>query len=125
MYMRIWDERPHICECCREDIYSPATFNFHHVLEKREKDNKANEYTQYRHCKWNIMLLCWSCHDAYERNPAIIRLQPIRDRRSELLIVHSHIVENIVNWDDESYWYDDQDESIIKNYIPCSKLYLN
>lgn len=124
-YMQIWEDRRHFCECCNNPLFAPRKFNFHHILEKREKDNKANEYTMYRHCKWNIMLLCWQCHDAYERNPAIIRLEPIRLLRSQLLIVHSQIQDGTVEWDHDAYWYDTQDISNIKNYIPCLKLSLS
>ena len=66
-YMEVWAERSHICECgCNKPIVGKPTLqNFHHVLPKRDEDKGG--YPQYRHKKWNIMLLLWDCHDAWER----------------------------------------------------------
>jgi hypothetical protein len=68
-YMDVWRRRKPQCECCGQPLFEPRMFMFHHVLEKREKLHQHDNYTAYRHCHWNILLLCWGCHDAYERHP--------------------------------------------------------
>lgn len=68
-YMEVWRTRSPYCECCGEPLYEPYLYMFHHILEKRDKKGRYDDYSMYRHCLWNIMLLCWQCHDAYERNP--------------------------------------------------------
>lgn len=60
-YMEIWEERPHVSFENNESILSPRTFTFHHVLEK-------DPYPEYRHCKWNIVLLTWEQHDQAHKN---------------------------------------------------------
>lgn len=58
-YLEIWDERDHVC--FETDMYlgdEPQTLFFHHVLEKG-----IRRYKQYRHCKWNIILISWQVHD--------------------------------------------------------------
>jgi hypothetical protein len=67
--MQVWRSRQHTCECCNEPLLEPRLYNFHHILEKREKLFQHVDYSIYRHCLWNILLLCWGCHDAYERMP--------------------------------------------------------
>jgi 5-methylcytosine-specific restriction endonuclease McrA len=48
------------CEECGEPIPEPSTINIHHVLPKRH-------YAHLRHAFHNLCLLCWGCHDRYER----------------------------------------------------------
>lgn len=67
-YMEIWRDRPHVCQCCSKDLFEPLKYMFHHILEKRGKAHKHEDYTRFRHCKWNILLLCWDCHNSYESN---------------------------------------------------------
>ena len=71
-YQEIWDERRHIDFETRLPI--PGDFMlwyFHHVLPKRERGG----YPQYRHCKWNIVLVSKATHDQTEfdmdKTPAI------------------------------------------------------
>jgi 5-methylcytosine-specific restriction endonuclease McrA len=61
-YMTIWNKRKHICRNCNKYLGSePLTIYFHHILEKRN-------YKEYRHCEWNIIVLCWSCHQNADQN---------------------------------------------------------
>jgi len=63
MYAEIWEERPHVDFETGEPIMSPSTLNFHHVLPKKE-----SEYPEFRHCKWNVILVNWETHTKAEAN---------------------------------------------------------
>ena len=59
-YSEIWDEREHVC--FETGVYlgsEPYTTMFHHVLPK-------SKYPQFRHCKWNIVLLHPDVHNQVE-----------------------------------------------------------
>lgn len=76
LYLEIWEERAHLDFETEELIMNPLTLNFHHVLEK-------HLYPEYRHEKWNIVLVNWETHDKIHRN---IDLTPkIKAYRDELL----------------------------------------
>lgn len=63
MFLEIWSEREHMCELSHTLLFGdPAFYYFHHILEKRN-------FELYGLCKWNIIILTWAIHDAYERNP--------------------------------------------------------
>ena len=56
-YQEIWNERPHICyETGRKLGREPLSTFFHHLLEKVD-------YPQFRHEKWNIVLISPQVHD--------------------------------------------------------------
>jgi hypothetical protein len=85
LYIEVWDEREHVCECCNERLgLEGRTYMFHHILEKRKKKIVSADYSRFRHCKWNILILCRQCHDAYERNP--LTKPSIHLYRSELVV---------------------------------------
>lgn len=61
-YQEIWDERPHMCFETYQDLPSePLTLYFHHILPKAK-------YPQYRHSKWNIVILHPNAHSQVEFN---------------------------------------------------------
>ncbi len=61
-YLEIWKVRPHRCRICRKELGNEALMvYFHHILEKRNFEN-------YRHCEWNIIILCWLCHQDADQN---------------------------------------------------------
>jgi hypothetical protein len=80
---------------------------FHHILEKRQKKFSHEDYTAYRHCEWNILLLCWQCHDAYERNPDTRPF--IVDVKSTLL----HILSQPHAFDYEDIWLTETEVNIL------------
>lgn len=97
-YMDVWRSRSHKCECCDTSLFEPRLYMFHHILEKRDKKGRYDDYSQFRHCMWNIMLLCWQCHDAYERNP---------DTRPFIVIAKQallDILEQSFEYDREDLW---------------------
>jgi len=64
-YLEIWQEREKVCFESGEKLGSkPLLYMFHHVLPKRE----SGGFPQYRHCKWNIVILSWNAHTTAERN---------------------------------------------------------
>lgn len=80
---------------------------FHHVLEKRVKQHSSYvDYSRFRHCLWNILLLCWGCHDAYERNPAIKRLQSIVDYKQNLVDI---LEDGDYDYDKQHIWRSEED----------------
>jgi hypothetical protein len=88
LYMEIWEERTHICQCCGAPLYEPLLFMFHHVLEKRKKAHADHvDYSQFRHCKWNIMLLCWACHTTADNMLSSKVVRNVADYRNRLLII--------------------------------------
>jgi len=59
-YMEIWEEREHKCfETGKPLTGEPLTLYFHHLLGKAK-------YPQYRHEKWNIVLLHPDAHSQVE-----------------------------------------------------------
>lgn len=59
-YDSIWMEREHVCfETGRRLPVVPLTLYFHHILPKAK-------YPQYRHSKWNIVLLDVDTHSQVE-----------------------------------------------------------
>ena len=60
-YMKIWEDREHICFETGEYISEPLMTVFHHVLEK-------SHYPEYRHCPWNIVLLLPDIHNQVHTN---------------------------------------------------------
>jgi hypothetical protein len=104
-YLEIWEETVHQCQCCGTDLFEPLLFMFHHVLEKRVKVHSPHvDYSRFRHCKWNIMLLCWQCHDAYERNPAVGRIATIVLYRDMLIGI---LEDGVYDFDSEHLWSTD------------------
>jgi hypothetical protein len=86
VYREIWEEREHIDFETGKFIpgAEPLTLYFHHVLPKR--DEKDGGYPQFRHCKWNIILVTWETHTKAETN---IDLVPkIKAYRDELLKIY-------------------------------------
>ena len=61
-YQGIWEEREHIDFETGEFIPGEAlNLYFHHVLPK-------SKYPEYRHEKWNIVLVTWDTHSKAETN---------------------------------------------------------
>jgi hypothetical protein len=85
-YLSVWRERLKFCECgCGTPLFYKSSdirnFCFHHLLPKRN-------FEEYRYCKWNIALLTWQCHDAWERNPLTRPL--ITEKQQSLLKQHDN-----------------------------------
>jgi hypothetical protein len=55
LFLRIWDERPHRCEVCGDDIEIPGPQSFMHILSK-------GAYSSLRLVPENIAIGCDSCH---------------------------------------------------------------
>lgn len=61
-YLEIWIERDHVCFETGEYLgEEPLMTMFHHVLEK-------SKYPEYRHDKWNIVLLKPEVHNQVHSN---------------------------------------------------------
>lgn len=84
MYQEIWDERDHIDFETGQPIFGEAlTLYFHHVLPKKPG---PGGYPQFRHKKWNIVIISWETHSKAESN---IDLVPkIKAYRDELLTTY-------------------------------------
>lgn len=66
-YLEIWQERKHVdFETGLPLPDKPLLQFFHHLLEK--SPNNETDYSQYRHCKWNIVLVSWETHDKVHNN---------------------------------------------------------
>lgn len=77
MYAEIWEERAHVDFETGELIMSPATLNFHHVLPKKDE---PGGYPQFRHEKWNVVLVSWNTHTKAERNIDLVpKIKAYRD----------------------------------------------
>lgn len=89
MYAEIWKEKEHICYESGDKLGGEAlTIYFHHVLPKED-----NKFPQYRHMKWNIILLSPRIHNMIEtfgmsRTPKVHKLY------LELLEKHYNFAEN-------------------------------
>lgn len=80
IYQEIWDEREHIDFETDQYIQAsePLTLFFHHVLPKRAK--KDGGYPEFRHCKWNIILVSWETHQKAETNIDLVpKIKAYRD----------------------------------------------
>jgi 5-methylcytosine-specific restriction endonuclease McrA len=56
-YWDCWNHRENDkCQSCGDMIYTPQTFNFHHLLEK-------SKYPLLRYDPANIAIVCWQCHN--------------------------------------------------------------
>jgi hypothetical protein len=75
----IWEKQTPICFETGMIITEPKTFNFHHLLEKAK-------YPQYRHKRWNIVLVTWETHDQVHKN--IDKTPLIKKRTEKLLKLH-------------------------------------
>lgn len=86
-YLVIWNEREHKCQNCGAEIPQFSILWFHHILPKREDGG----YPQYRYCKWNIWILCWTCHDTHDNgNPDSKTLAKLIEERTRLQIAHDN-----------------------------------
>lgn len=84
-YMIIWLEREHSCQNCGAAIFEFVSLAFHHILPKREDGG----YPEYRYCKWNIWILCWTCHDTHDNgNPDSAVIAKLRAEYHRLLKLH-------------------------------------
>jgi hypothetical protein len=79
VYMEIWEERPHVCFEIGVPILKPMLYNFHHVLEKEN-------FPEYRHSKWNIIIVDDKPHTQYHTCPG--KTPKIEALRAELLEQH-------------------------------------
>lgn len=87
----VWAIRPHRCECCKAPLYEPVLANFHHILAKRK-----TAYPQFRHCMWNIMIVCKDCHNTIESH---LRLVPYADIMTSLLLkLYYRFRNDMLNW---------------------------
>lgn len=88
LYMEIWEERPHLCyeNGCRLAENPPPTTYFHHVLPKEK-------FSQYRHEKWNIILLSPTVHSNIEFG-GMSKAPKVKKLYLELLEKHYNFAEN-------------------------------
>lgn len=92
MFMQIWRECEHRCWVSGERIYSAHTYNFHHILEKRN-------YEEYALCKWNIVLLDRRVHDRYESKPDnVVLLVALKNK------LISKLESNDYKYDNDCLW---------------------
>lgn len=75
-YLKVWNSGAHICENCSKYLSEPLLQYFHHSLYKAI-------FPQYRHAKWNIMLLCSDCHNQTHTDASKVPF--IEQRRLQLL----------------------------------------
>lgn len=88
-YQEIWKEREHICYESGDRLSEEAlTTYFHHVLPK-----EPNKFPQYRHKKWNIVLLSPQIHNQIEYN-GMEKTPKVKQLYLELLEKHYNFVEN-------------------------------
>lgn len=81
-YQEIWEERPHVCFETGEYLgEEPFTLFFHHVLAKG-----ARAYKQFRHYKWNIVLVNRQTHSQVELN--IDKCPKIKQYREQIIKQH-------------------------------------
>lgn len=60
IFLEIWVERPHKCQCCNQALGDePKTHFFSHLLSK-------GAYAVFRLIKLNIMLMCFDCHHEWD-----------------------------------------------------------
>ncbi len=60
VFLEIWRERKHKCQCCPQELGDdPLPVFFSHILSK-------GAYVFYRLTKLNIMLMCPTCHHEWE-----------------------------------------------------------
>ena len=91
-YLEIWSERPKIDYETNEKIEGkPKNYHFHHVLEK------AN-YPEYRHKKWNIVLVNKDTHDNCHSTDGSLNPK-IHAYRKHLLELHER--NELINRNDE------------------------
>lgn len=56
-FLKIWNERPHICGNCNKSLGSePRSYHFDHLLEK-------SIYKDLKYVDENIFLICLECHN--------------------------------------------------------------
>lgn len=55
LFLLIWEEREHNCECCGKRLYTPRPHNFDHLKPK-------SGWEEYRLDKTNIKITCFPCH---------------------------------------------------------------
>ena len=60
LFLQIWGERKHVCQCCQQQLGDePIPTFFSHILSK-------GAYVFFRLEKLNIMLKCPTCHHEWE-----------------------------------------------------------
>lgn len=90
-------ERPHVCFESGLPIHGkPLTLYFHHVLDKKS-------YPEYRHCKWNIVLLHWDKHTNADNK---VHCPKVEKYRKHLLKLHDAGKLEKVNPDTQFIDYD-------------------
>jgi len=80
-YKEVYAASPHFCyECGCKLPKEPATFMFHHLLEKRN-------FPQFRHEPLNIALVCLTCHSKAETNLDFApKIRKLRDEVEKILL---------------------------------------
>lgn len=78
LYQEIWGERDHIDFETGQPIFGESlTLYFHHVLPKKEG---PGGYPQFRHKKWNIIIVSWETHTKAENNIDLVpKIKQYRD----------------------------------------------
>lgn len=61
-YLSVWEKQPHVCYECGCFLREPLMSTFHHLLYK-------SVFPEFRHCTWNIALVCNDCHNQHHANP--------------------------------------------------------
>lgn len=79
IYMEIWEEREHLdFETGLPILSEVSSLLFHHVLPKRPKSQGG--YPEFRHEKWNIILVSWETHTKAENNIDLVpKIKAYRD----------------------------------------------
>lgn len=68
-YYTVWMERPRVDFETGEPIYERYNSLFmHHILQKKQTVHAHSDYSIYRHCKWNIVIISWQTHDKVHMN---------------------------------------------------------
>lgn len=84
MYWQIWEERAHVdFETGLPIVGSFNSCFFHHVLPKRPDGG----YPEYRHCKWNIVVIQETTHNQTESD--MDKTPKIRAYYQKLLQMHN------------------------------------
>jgi 5-methylcytosine-specific restriction endonuclease McrA len=91
--MGIWNSRHHVCFECGEPIKSSySVLYMHHVLAKKPSAHQYSDYSRFRHCRWNIVLLHWPCHTAADGDNA----PRVKAYKDVLLLLHEEgVLDNL------------------------------
>ena len=84
-FLRMWEERPHICELCEAHLgYEPMAYYFSHILGK-------GAYPRIKLLEKNLMFNCFKCHREWDAGSpeGLKNYQKMSDLRDELRIMYN------------------------------------